>query len=621
MDWRRGVGLSLIFLLAVSSILAGCTAPTGDDDREPDGARVEWPRCEHPWPCGDGLEWPENLTGPFERLPPERVQVLSFDGIMLDGAIWVPDVPDGTSVPTVLYTSPYLGQCFYQTFTRPPPACVTSPENDDRLNGYGLRGLITEGYAVAVFSVRGSGASGGCYDMWGSHEQQDHALLVEWLADQPWSNGRVGMVGLSYSGATPWEAAILAPQALKAFVVGGIVTDPYLGDFSPQGAAHARALHLNSGTIIANSLLPPAIGEPLSMLPHYAPNAHERACPESVRTLTAHQESALSDERDVEWYAERRLIDHFDAVTAAPLVLHGLQDLAFQRHQQDLIWNALPYAPKGVVLGQWGHTTNLAEYLESFAGGDTWAELQLEWFDFFLKGVGEPPATLGRVQYQDSALIWYNSTAWPPAESRNETLFLNGGSLAPEPGTGDRSLSLTPVPFARTDCQAGTPDPVALMYATEPRESQVVVAGNPFAWLTVSADRPRGQFGVGLFDLSPEFTCDGEGTARWVASTGVDLAFHQDGITAKSFPTDTPTKVRVDFHNVAHALEPGHRLALAIHNPTDLWIGMNDGPTLTVHGGTGEQASHLVLPIIKGTFDGPSPVVDYPPRPFDPTAR
>lgn len=615
MDGRGGVGLSLIFLLTISSILAGCTSPAGDDGAAEEG-RNEWPRCEHPWPCGDGSEWPQNLTGDFDILPAQRVQVPSFDEVSLDGAIWLPDVPEGTPVPTVLYTSPYIGQCSYQSIRGLAPSCLGSPENDARLNGYGFRDLVTEGYAVAVFSVRGTGASGGCYDKWGTHEQQDHALLVEWLADQPWSNGRVGMVGLSYAGTTPWEAAILAPESLKAFVVGGIITDVYLVLFSPQGGALDSNLQFSSGTMAANSIVPPAVGEPLAMLPHYAPNAHERACPESVRTMTVHQESALSDERDAQWFDERRLIDRFDTVRAAPLVLHGLQDLSGHRHQQDLIWDALPHAPKGAVLGQWGHTTNLDEYLEGYAGGDTWAELQVEWFDFFLKGVGEPPATLGRVQYQDSALKWYDSSAWPPAESQNETLFLNGGSLAPEPGTGDRSLSLIPAPGARTDCQSDAPEPVALMYATEPRESQVVVAGNPFAWLSVSADRPRGQFGVELFDLSPEFTCHGEGTATRIAWTGVDLAFHSGNMVAQDFPVNKPTNVRVDFHNVAHLLDPGHKLGLAIQNPTSRWIGQNEGPALTVHGGTDEGASHVVLPIVHGTFDGPSPVLEYPARPF-----
>src|ERR671918_141114 len=53
------------------------------------------------------------------------------------------------------------------------------------------RFLVARGYAVAGFNVRGTGGSGGCLEFFGPKEQRDQAVLVEWLAAQPWSNGRV----------------------------------------------------------------------------------------------------------------------------------------------------------------------------------------------------------------------------------------------------------------------------------------------------------------------------------------------------------------------------------------------------------------------------------------------
>ena len=61
--------------------------------------------------------------------------------------------------------------------------------------------------AVAIFNVRGTGNSGGCFSWLGPAEQRDQAFLVEWLAKRPWSNGRIGMMGLSYHGTTPWEVS------------------------------------------------------------------------------------------------------------------------------------------------------------------------------------------------------------------------------------------------------------------------------------------------------------------------------------------------------------------------------------------------------------------------------
>ena len=102
-------------------------------------------------------------------------------------------LPPGVKAPVVLISSPYFGQT------------TASGDVDDY---FAPRWLVDHGYAGAAVSLRGTGNSGGCLDFFGTSEQRDQALLVEWLAAKPWSNGRVAMYGLSYMGTTPWEAAI-----------------------------------------------------------------------------------------------------------------------------------------------------------------------------------------------------------------------------------------------------------------------------------------------------------------------------------------------------------------------------------------------------------------------------
>src|SRR5262249_20089672 len=78
------------------------------------------------------------------------------------------------------------------------------------------------GYASGVGLTRGKGCSAGTVDPY-RYDGEDAAGLIDWIAKQPWSDGRVGMYGGSYSGFTAWAAMKHTPKALKAVVVGASV--------------------------------------------------------------------------------------------------------------------------------------------------------------------------------------------------------------------------------------------------------------------------------------------------------------------------------------------------------------------------------------------------------------
>ncbi len=77
-----------------------------------------------------------------------------------------------------------------------------------------IRKALARGYAVFVQDVRGRYASDGVFDPY-RQEGRDGFDTVEWIAAQPWSNGRVGTFGLSYPGATQWQLAIESPPHLS----------------------------------------------------------------------------------------------------------------------------------------------------------------------------------------------------------------------------------------------------------------------------------------------------------------------------------------------------------------------------------------------------------------------
>jgi putative CocE/NonD family hydrolase len=88
--------------------------------------------------------------------------------------------------------------------------------------------LLDSGYVLAVADIRGKGASYGARRGFQDRtEAMDGHGLVQWLAAQPWSNGRVGMYGCSYLGGTTVHVATTAPPALRAIFTGATDLDKF----------------------------------------------------------------------------------------------------------------------------------------------------------------------------------------------------------------------------------------------------------------------------------------------------------------------------------------------------------------------------------------------------------
>jgi hypothetical protein len=91
------------------------------------------------------------------------------------------------------------------------------------------------GYAVINLDTRGGGRSEGRGDLFSDQEADDIAQVIAWAAEQPWSNGRVGMLGVSYLAISQYKVAALNPPALKAICPWEGFTDAYRDFFTSGG--------------------------------------------------------------------------------------------------------------------------------------------------------------------------------------------------------------------------------------------------------------------------------------------------------------------------------------------------------------------------------------------------
>src|SRR5690606_27393362 len=141
----------------------------------------------------------------FEKDVPIQVR----DGTVLRADVYRPDVQGGETFPVLMSLSAYQKAMDRILPHEAPFTHVERPEPD---------WWVPRGYVVVFVDTRGTGASPGLADIWSMQEARDYYDAVEWGARQTWSNGKVGLIGVSYYAITQWNVASLQPPSLTTIV-------------------------------------------------------------------------------------------------------------------------------------------------------------------------------------------------------------------------------------------------------------------------------------------------------------------------------------------------------------------------------------------------------------------
>ena len=155
-------------------------------------------------PQTTGRQYP-NLSQPsYSMMEDDDVEVPMRDGVNLLVDVHRPSEPG--KFPVLIAASPYPRQI--QNLGA-PAGFIEAGASDF---------FVPRGYVHVIANLRGTGGSGGTYTYSDSHERRDMYDLVEWAGQQPWSDGNVGMIGISYFAGTQMAAAVERPPHLKAIM-------------------------------------------------------------------------------------------------------------------------------------------------------------------------------------------------------------------------------------------------------------------------------------------------------------------------------------------------------------------------------------------------------------------
>ena len=302
----------------------------------------------------------------------QHIWITMSDEVRLSAKIWLPKNADKKAVPAILEIIPYRKRDAYSI-------------RDHSNHAW----LAERGYACIRPDMRGHGDSEGIMlDEYSTVEQEDTIEVIEWLSKQPWCDGNVGMIGLSWGGIASLQAAIKKPSALKAIIPVGASLDRYyddggylLGGYPGQGLGWG-------GVMFGYCIRPPD--------PAVVGDVWRDMWFERLENTPMFAEKWLSHQlRDTTW-KQGSVCEDFASIETPVLGVSGWND-CWPNTVIRLLENL--NAPCKVLSGAWGHVfPNL--------GGPgpqiDFLDLALKWFDFWLKGsengVLDQPAFLAYLQ-------------------------------------------------------------------------------------------------------------------------------------------------------------------------------------------------------------------------------
>jgi putative CocE/NonD family hydrolase len=421
----------------------------------------------------------QHLSRPQFRITTELDQrVDCASGVTLLADVLRPDT-DG-AVPALVAASPYPRQI---QNSGAPLGFVEAGASDF---------WVPRGYAHVIANVRGTGGSTGTYGFLDEGERRDLFDLIEWTAVQPWCNGQVGMIGISYFAMAQLAAAIERPPHLQALFCLATTADPF-ELISHNGAVNSTFVgNWLQALGVVNSRDPrtfrsAGLGIAETLLK--SPGLHSRFAHfngESAMKLLSQvgrvpYEAVPWDElyeqlliehphRDAFW-DERDSLSRLDRVQVPTYLGCDWENVSVHLPSTFTTWHALKdrVPTRMGVLGKDGLTW-------------PWESLHVEalaWFDHWLKGIDTGIMDGPPVRYWlPGADEWQACEDWPPPGTGFEALALRtDGTLGTDEGTpGERSYLCVPPALRRPHAHPPTL-PASLTWDTVPFPDDLDIAG------------------------------------------------------------------------------------------------------------------------------------------------
>lgn len=477
------------------------------------------------------------------------------DGCELAARVWMPKDAGDHPVPAILDYIPYR----QNDFTAARDAAIHPL-------------LASHGYAVVRLDLRGSGDSEGV--LLGEYlpqEQQDGYDAIAWIAAQPWCDGNVGVIGVSWGGFNGLQIASMQPPALKAIISLCSTDDRYATDVHYMGGCMNGEQLSWSTFILGRNTLPPD--------PENVGDKWHDMWLERLNGVEPWLKTWLEHQNRDEFWKNGSVCEDWSKIQIPVYLVSGWADgypNALFRMMENL------QGPKKGLVGPWAH-----DYPQLALPGPTidFLDEELRWFDHWLKGretgiMDEPPLRMflqesiePRSKYGDRPGTWIAEPRWPSPNITHTDYHLHGdGGLSPdEPCTAAALSHSSPSDVGSASgrwcgyCEPGDlpldqrgEDGGSLCFETPPLPAPLTIVGGANLRLRLSVDRPIAQIAARLCDVD----IDGRSTR---VSFGVLNLTHRNGHEKPELLEPGKIyEIAIPLKHVAQRFAAGHRVRLAI---------------------------------------------------------
>ena len=505
----------------------------------------------------------------FGEIKSETVSVPMRDGVMLATDVYRDDAVE--RAPVVLIRTPY----------------------DRTKQKAAAERWVQAGYVFVAQDCRGTRDSEGVLAPY-NNEGQDGFDTIEWLTRQPWSNGRVGMIGGSYVGAVQWQAAaesppglvVIAPQATwssfyRNLYLGGAVRLSLISGWiagntpKPDGVTPADMNHALLRLPLSD--VDEAIGWPMPWLDAYLTHPEPNGFWTRLDLTTQLPELQLPVLHVVGYhdFFSRESVDNF------VLMQQRARDPATRRQQR-------------LILGPWDHgTIGKSKVAEVDFGADAALDvgsIQQDWFDRYLKqdaaAQAKPFPPVKYFSMGDN--VWRDAQTWPPEGVVATSFFLHSDGQAntrngngrlsrqaptqEQPSDSFKADPANPTPsspvtetrplkaavWGPVDQRATEDRDDVLVYTSDVLTEPLTFAGNIEAKLHVSTDTPDADWVVKLIDVHPD------GFAPHLARGILRGRYRRSLLKPELMQPGQVYEITVDLGPAAATIAKGHRLRVDI---------------------------------------------------------
>lgn len=545
--------------------------------------------------------------------------VTSFDGTRIAVDVHRPTGGPDQPLPAILIMTPYHRANIVDGEVED---LMTDPESPTRI-------ISSYGYVIVVSDCRGTGASyGSRFGVFDPPEVKDGDSIIDWIVEQDWCDGNVGMMGQSYLATMQFLNAANLTPALKCIIPRYSFLDLY--DFAYSGGIinfnFVEAYQVAMENLNAN-VEKPALGfypsKPVdedtdgSMLAEATREHQANGNLVELADLLPFRDSTY----DYPWgetgsYATASPSGHLDEIEESGVAVYNMGGWLDCYSTATVSFQETLSNESKCLIGNYDHTQHFEnDALEA-----------VRFFDRYLKGIEngievEPPYYI----YTSGRDGWRFEDQWPLADQVETDYFLqpDGGLDTTMPAAGDvneyvvdystgsginsRWLAMTGKPSEYGD--RAEEDQKLLTYTTPPLEEDTEITGHPTLHLFVSVDSTDGDFFVYLEDVDENGYVQYQSEGQLRASLRSlserpwqpDLPYHPCGRgDVQPLVPGEMTELVISLFPVSHVFKQGHSIRVSIagadrHNFRT--PKQDPPPTYTVYTG-GENASYITLPVI-----------------------